>query len=142
MFSKTESKQLRQDFWIAFGKSFPTKWTLYNTKIKGLSFKFHFDLKMAMVSMDVETSDLEQRIRLWDKLVSFKSILIDEYLPDAHFDDSYLLEHQKEISRVYVYTEGVSIHNTKTWQASMQYLNSKMALFESFFQEYKDSIDS
>jgi len=142
MFSKTESKQLRQDFWIAFGKSFPTKWTLYNTKIKGLSFKFHFDLKMAMVSMDVETSDLEQRIRLWDKLVSFKSILIDEYLPDAHFDDSYLLEHQKEISRVYVYTEGVSIHNRKTWQASMQFLNGKMALFESFFQEYKDSISS
>ncbi len=35
MFSKDESKKLREDFWIFFGKSFPRKWILYNTKIKG-----------------------------------------------------------------------------------------------------------
>lgn len=142
MFSKAESKQLRQDFWIAFGKSFPTKWTLYDTKIKGLSFKFHFDLKTAMVSMDIETSDLELRIKIWEQLVGLKSILIDEYLPEAQFSDSYVLEHQKEISRIYVIKEGVSIHNTNTWQIAMQFLNTKMALFENFFQEYKDTIVS
>lgn len=140
MFSKEESKQLRQDFWIAFGKSFPHHWTLYDTKIKGLSLKFHFDLKMTMVSIDIETSDLDQRIKLWEKLVSLKSILVDAYLPDVRFADSFLLDNQKEISRVYVRKEGVSIHNTNTWQETMQFLNAKMALFETFFQEYKDSL--
>ena len=39
MFSKQEAQQLKKDFWIAFGKSFPRKWLLYDTKIKDFSFK-------------------------------------------------------------------------------------------------------
>lgn len=142
MFSKEESKKLRQDFWIAFGKSYPRKWILYDTKIKGLALKFHFDLKIAMVSMDIETSDLEKRIELWEKLVSLKSILKNDYLQETKFEDSLILENHKEISRVYVQKESVSIHNKNTWQETMQFLNTKMALLESFFQEYEGIIQS
>jgi hypothetical protein len=142
MFSKEESKQLRQDFWTAFGKSYPHKWTLYDTKIKGLSLKFHFDLKMAMVSLAIETSDLDQRVNLWEKLISLKSILLSEFLPAAELQDCYILENQKEISRVYVSINNVSIHNKNTWQETMLFLNDNMKLLESFFAEYKDVIDS
>jgi hypothetical protein len=142
MFSKEDSKRLRQDFWISFGKSYPNKWVLYDTKIKGLSLKFHFDLKMAMVSLDIETSDLDQRIKLWEKIVSLKSILIDEYLPKAEFQDFYLLENKKEISRIYVSITNVSIHNKNTWQETMQFLNQQMIHLENFFTEYQDIIDS
>jgi len=138
MFSKEESKKLRENFWVSFGKSFPNKWILYNTKIKGLSLKFHFDLKTAMVSMDIETSDLEQRIHLWEKLVSLKTLLTEEYLTDVHFEETIFLENRKEISRIYVQKEVVSIHNKNTWQETMQFLNTKMSLLESFFREYKD----
>jgi hypothetical protein len=142
MYSKTESKQLRQDFWIAFGKSYPKKWVLYDTKIKGLSLKFYFDLKVAMISLDVETSDLEQRIHLWEKLHSLKSILKDQYLQEAHFEDSFILENKKEISRIYVSKSEVSIHNKNTWQETMVFLSSQMVLLESFFEEYKDILDN
>lgn len=142
MFSKEDSKRLRQDFWISFGKSYPQKWILYDTKIKGLSLKFHFDLKKAMVSIDIETSDLDKRINLWEKLVSLKSILIDEYLPKAEFQDYYLLENQKEISRIYVSIENVSIHNKNTWQETMHFLNQNMMHLENFFTEYQVIIDS
>ena len=142
MFSKEESKQLRQDFWTAFGKSYPHKWTLYDTKIKGLSLKFHFDLKMAMVSLAIETSDLDQRVNLWEKLISLKSILVDNFLPEAEFQDYYLQENDKEISRVYVCINNVSIHNKNTWQETMQFLNLNMILLENFFKAYKDIIDS
>jgi 23S rRNA (adenine1618-N6)-methyltransferase len=74
MFSKEESRKLREDFWISFGKSFPRKWLLYNTKIKGLSFKFYFDTKKAFVSLDLE-DDLENRINCWEKLEALKGIL-------------------------------------------------------------------
>ena len=53
MFSKEESRLLRQEFWISFGKSFPRKWILYNTKLKGFNFKFHFDNKNALVALDL-----------------------------------------------------------------------------------------
>ena len=139
MFSKEESKLLRQEFWTAFGKSFPRKWVLYNTKIKDVSFKFHFDRKKAMVALDVEGS-LENRIKYFEKLTSLKTILLEEYLPDAIFDDTYFLDNEKEISRIYVLKEKVSIHNKNTWRDTMEFLNTSMITFETFFQEYKDII--
>ena len=138
MFSKEESRLLREDFWISFGKSFPRKWILYDTKIKGLSFKFHFDTKTALVALDLE-DDLENRITYWEKLQSLKSILLEDFLPEAIFEETYYLDNGKEISRIYVpLNEKVSIHNKNTWQAVMEFFNKTMSLFEDFFAEYED----
>lgn len=142
MFSKEESRKLRQEFWTSFGKSFPRKWMLYNTKLKGLSFKFHFDNKSALVALDLE-DDLEQRIKHWEKLQALKAILLDEYLPDAIYDETYILDNHKEISRIYVpLNQKVSIHNKNSWRDVMEFFNEKMSLFEDFFEEYKDVIES
>ncbi|WP_026752870.1 DUF4268 domain-containing protein [Sediminibacter sp. Hel_I_10] len=142
MFTKEESRQLRQDFWTSFGKSFPRKWILYDTKIKGLSFKFHFDTKTALVALDLE-DDLENRINYWEKLSALKSILISEYLPEAIFDESYILENGKEISRIYILLDKkVSIHNKNSWQEVMTFFNETMNQFELFFSEYKDILES
>jgi hypothetical protein len=141
MFSKEESRQLRQEFWTSFGKSFPRKWILYDTKLKGLSFKFHFDTKKALVALDLE-DDLEHRILYWKKLLTLKSILLDAYLPEAIYDEEYILDNYKEISRIYVpLQEKVSIHNKNSWRTVMEFFNEKMTLFEAFFEEYKDIIE-
>ncbi|WP_435313041.1 DUF4268 domain-containing protein [Cellulophaga fucicola] len=140
MFSREESKKLREEFWISFGKSFPRKWILYNTKIKNLSFKFYFDKKTAMVSLDLEHTDLEKQIDTWEKLTSLKTVLTSDFLPNAIFEDSYILENKKEISRVYVIKENVSIHNKNTWQETMVFLKENMLKFEAFFEDYSDII--
>jgi len=141
MFSKEESKKLRQDFWIAFGKSYPRKWILYNTNVKGLALKFHFDVKKARVSLDIETDNLERRIALWEKLQALKSILQSEdYLPETIFEDSFMLQNGKEISKVYVEKSHVSIHNKTTWQETMIFLNVHMAKLEGFFEDYREII--
>lgn len=141
MFSKDESKKLRQDFWIAFGKSYPRKWILYNTKTKGLALKFHFDVKKAIVSLDIETDDLEKRISLWEKLKALKSILKSEaVLPEAIFEDCFVLQNGKEISRIYVEKTGISIHNKNTWREAMLFFNKNMGKLEDFFEDYKEII--
>jgi len=94
MFSKEESRLLRQEFWTSFGKSFPRKWILYNTNIKGVSFKFHFDTKKAFIALHLEC-DLKYRIDYWEKLLSLQSVLLNNYLPDAIFDKDYYLENGK-----------------------------------------------
>ncbi|WP_452598836.1 DUF4268 domain-containing protein [Pontimicrobium sp. MEBiC01747] len=140
MFSKEESRQIRQLFWTSFGKSFPRKWILYNTKIKGFSFKFHFDNKTAAVFLDLE-DDLENRIKYWEKLQSLQNILLNDYLPDAIFEEEYYLDNGKEISRIHLYIDQkVSIHNKNSWQMVMEFFNEKMSAFEAFFETYKDII--
>ena len=140
MFSKEESRRLKQEFWTSFGKSFPRKWTLYNTKLKGLSFKFHFDNKTALVALDLE-DDLEYRIKYWEKLLALKPILLDDFLPEAIFEEEYILNNEKEISRIFISLEQkVSIHNKNTWRDVMEFFNEKMSLFEAFFEDYRDII--
>lgn len=140
MFSKAEAKKLREDFWISFGKSFPRKWTLYDTKIKDFCFKFHFDRKKAIVSIDIEDNSLENRQLYYNILVSLKTILQEEYLPEAIFEENFILENGKEISRIYVEKENVSIYNKNTWQETMEFFVEKMSLFEAFWAEYQDVI--
>lgn len=141
MFSKEESRQIKQEFWTSFGKSFPRKWLLYNTKLKGFSFKFYFDNKKAFVTLDLE-DNLENRIKYWEKLTALKSILLDDYLPEAIYEEEYYLDNGKEISRIYVPLEQkVSIHNKNTWQDVMVFFNIHMSLFEAFFEEYKEVIE-
>ncbi|WP_299885806.1 DUF4268 domain-containing protein [uncultured Lacinutrix sp.] len=140
MFSREESKQIKQLFWTSFGKSFPRKWIKYDTKIKGFSFKFHFDNKVALVALDLEDS-LENRIRYWEKLQSLKTILKDDFLPEAIFEEEYFLDNGKELSRIYVQLEEkVNIHNKNHWQQVMEFFNKNMSLFEAFFTEYEDVI--
>lgn len=142
MFSKEESKRLRELFWISYGKSFPRKWMRYNTKIKNVELKFHADRKQALVCLDITHDDPELRELYFERLESLKNILLTEYLPEAIFDNNYYLEaSDKYIARIYVaYTSKFSIHNQSTWRDVYLFYNEKMAALEDFFKDYYDFI--
>ncbi|MDY8138961.1 DUF4268 domain-containing protein [Aquimarina sp. 2201CG5-10] len=142
MFSKEESKKIRQEFWTSFGKEYPKKWLLYNTKIKDVTLKFTFTTKKAQVSIDVEPVDELIRAYYYEKLTSLKNILKSEYLNDIIFDEFYELDNGKIISRVFVEIGDVSIHNRNTWESTMLFLSKNMTQLEDFFIEYKDFIDN
>ena len=143
MFSKEESARIRQEFWTSFGKSFPRKWILYNTKIKGLSFKFSADRKKASVCLDIEHPDEIFNQLLFEQLVSLRKILTSEYLPEVIYDDSFELENGKIIHRIYVpFEKKFSIHNKNTWRDCYEFFVATMSQFEFFFYEYEDYIRS
>ena len=142
MFSKEESASLRNEFWTCFGISFPRKWILYNTKIKGLSFKFVANRKNAMICLDIEHSDEMVNKILFDKISSLKTILKEDYLSEVIFDDSYTLDNNKNIRRIYInHKEKFSIYNKNTWSSCYNFYVEEMPKFELFFQEYKDIIN-
>ena len=140
MFSKNEAKLLRQEFWTSFGKSFPRNWILYNTKVKGLSFKFHFDTKTAYVALCIDMEPIKQQL-YWDRILSHKSILETDYLPQVKFEDCFQVSEDKVLSAVYVsITSSVSIHNKSTWKTTMEFLNAAMIEFETFYALYENTI--
>ena len=143
MFSREESARIRQEFWTSFGKSFPRKWILYNTKIKGVSFKFVADRKRAAVALDLEHPEEIFNQVLYDQLLSLKTILTSEYLPSVIFEDQYVLENGKIIHRIYVNHENkFSIHNKHTWRDCYEFFVEAMSQFELFFKEYEETIKS
>ena len=142
MFSKEQSAALRKEFWTSFGKSFPRKWLLYNTKIKGFAFKFQADRKSAMVCLDFEHPEEIANELLYDQLLSLKNILESEYLPEVIYHDNYELDNRKIIRRIYVpYDKKFSIHNKDTWRDCFEFFMETMPQFELFFYEYEEFIN-
>ncbi len=140
MFSREESKNLRQEFWTSFGKEYPRKWILYNTKIKEIQLKFTFNRKLAQVSIDVIDEDELIRSYYFEKLESLKNILTSEYLPGVIYESEYELPEAKIIGRIYIELPGVSIHNKKDWPRVKEFLANNMLKLEEFFEDFKDFI--
>ncbi|WP_010182220.1 DUF4268 domain-containing protein [Aquimarina agarilytica] len=140
MFSKEESKRIRQEFWTSFGQEYPRKWLLYNTKIKELSLKFTFTTKFAQVSIDIDSDDEIIKAYYYEKIWSLENILKTTFIPGIILDPQYEINYGKHISRAYIQLDNVSIHNKKTWNATYEFLYENMAQLELFFYEYEDFI--
>lgn len=142
MYSREESKKIRQEFWISFGKDYPRKWLLYNTRIKDLSLKFKFTRQIAEVSIDIEPQDEIFRKYYFEKFQSLQRILLSEFLPEAKFEEDSLLENGKVVSRIFVRLKNVNIHNNEDWPKVKEWLAEKMDALERFFLEFEDFIKS
>ena len=117
MFSKEEAAKIKKEFWTSFGKSFPKKWILYDTKIKDFAFKFYCDNRKAEISIDIEMKDEIFRNAYYEKLWSLEGILEEELKCEVYKDEFYTLENGKVISRFWVEKHGVSIYNNyRDWE--------------------------
>ena len=140
MYSKEESLKIKKEFWVQFAEVYPTKWILYDTKIKDFTFKFYVDNKKAQVLLDIEPKEENKRIIYFEKIESLKTILIEEYLPEAILERNFYLENGKIISRIWVEKQNVSLNDKSTWENIFAFFNETMTQFEIFFYEYEDYI--
>jgi len=140
MYSKEESLKIKKEFWIQFATAYPRKWLLYDTKIKDVTFKFYVDNKKAQVFFDIEPKEEEKRKIYFEKIESLKTILVEEYLPDAIFERNFYLENGKIISRIWLEKLNVSLNKTSNWNEIFDFFSETMSQFELFFYEYQDYI--
>jgi hypothetical protein len=140
MFSKEEALLIKKEFWTAFALAYPRKWLLYDTKIKDVTFKFYIDNKKAQVLLDIEPKDEEKRKIYFEKIESLKTILLEDYLPEAILERNFYLESGKIISRIWVEKLGVSLNNKNNWETIFAFFNETMTQFEYFYFEHEDYI--
>ncbi|TVZ51837.1 DUF4268 domain-containing protein [Dokdonia sp. Hel_I_53] len=142
MFTREQSKEVREQFWIFFGKRYPKKWLLYNTGIKDLNLKFDFDTEKAIIALDSESKDEIDRTYYFEKLISLKTLLKEEVSQHLIFDEQYQLESGKVISRIYLLLTDVNIHNKNHWPKVFDFFYDNMIKLENFYIEYQDFIKS
>ena len=133
MYSKEEAQQIKKEFWTAFAEAYPRKWLLYDTKIKDVTFKFYIDNKKAQVLLDIEPKDEEKRKIYYEKIESLKTILHEEYLPEAILERNFYLDNGKVISRIWIEKLNVSLNNRKYWPEIFEFFSETMTkLFLTF----------
>jgi len=140
MYSKEESLKIKKEFWVQFAEAYPKKWILYDTKIKDVTFKFYVDNKKAQVLLDIEPKEEDKRKIYFEKIESLKTILTEDFLPEAILERNYYLETGKVISRIWVDKFDVSLNNRSTWNEIFDFFHETMSQFELFFYEYEDYI--
>ena len=140
MYSKQENQKLKQEFWVTFAQKYPRKWILYDTKIKDFSFKFYVDNIKAQVSIDIEHRSQEKRLAYFNKLISLKNILQDNFIKDLVFQANYSLDNGKTISRIWVEKLQITVSNHKDWPQIFAFFNQKMDAIELFYSQYDDYI--
>lgn len=140
MYSKEETQKLKREFWVTFAEKYPRKWVLYDTKIKDFSFKFYVDNKKAQVLIDIEHRNDDLRTGYFEKLEALKNILEEEFIKDLVFEQNYVLENGKTISRIWIEKLGVSVSNRNYWDEIFSFYNEKMSALELFYSEYDDFI--
>src|SRR5210317_495840 len=145
MYSKEESKQLREEFWNQFktlsirrrkAKKLPGDWLLTNTGVKALNLRFHVDREVAQVGIDLETRNMDKRLELFEKLESVKKVLEEAMNEPMIWELEYIRENGKSVSRIYVQTDGIDIYNEDTWQRAHQFMFDRMSKLEAFYMEY------
>ena len=140
MYSKQENQKLKQEFWVTFAEKYPRKWLLYDTKIKDFSFKFFVDNTKAQVIIDIEHRSEEKRLAYFEKILSVKNILEDEFIKDLVYQKNYTLDNGKTITRIWVEKLQVSVSNQKYWNEIFAFFNEKMDALEEFYSQYDDYI--
>lgn len=145
MYSKEESKIIRKEYWDKFkawsgkkrirnGKK--GKWLMNETGIRQVKLKFHFDEKMALVAIEIDTRNLDKRFELWNKLEALKTRTLEEIPFPLTWDLECKLSDDKSVSRIYIQKNNVNIYNRECWREVNDFFYKKMTALEDFYLNY------
>jgi len=147
MYSAEEAKRIRNEFWEGFRnytnqrrkrQGVSGKWMLTRTGINALNLRFHIDQQQAQVGIDLETSNMDKRLELFEKLESTKKILHNVMSEPMIWEVDYLRENGKSVSRIYLKMDDVNIYDTGTWKRVYRFFFEKMDALESYYRDYQD----
>ena len=149
MYSKEESKLLRQEFWTTFGQwslrkrksKGKGKWLLNHTGVKGFRFKFEVQKKTPCVCLEIiDTDEVIREIR-FEKLLVLKSIFDDAMNQELIWDKEFHSSPDSVVIRVYTLKQGLTIHNQSHWAEIFAFFYEKMDKLEAVFEEYKEWLE-
>lgn len=154
MFSKEEAKQLRVDFWTAFGVYMrqhvsligpKQKWVNYNTGVKGVFFRLEADAKAVRVAISLEHDDPGIRALFYAQFEEMRRYLDTETGLDWTWEDDLVNTEGKHIARIQREQLGLSLYNRNDWREMFAFLEASIVPLDSVWADcnevFKDLAD-
>lgn len=144
MFSKEEAKNLRIEFWTAFGiymrQHIPLagtkqKWTNYKTGVKGLYFRMDADKRIASISIDITDPDPGIRAIFFEQWEEMKTYLEMESGIDWQWQPEYFNDMGQGIARISHEIEGLSIYDKGNWSALFAFFEQGIVALDSIWAD-------
>lgn len=148
MYTKDEIKQLKKEFWEAYGsfcRNMPEMLHrkdqfILNTKMKGVEFKYDATREGAFVILEINHRHENERFRKYEEFERFKNILEADFPEGLIWDFAYVREAGNEVCRIYAHEKGLDIHRRSDWLAFFRFMSSSMLKLEEAFLTIKDAI--
>ncbi len=149
MYSKSEAKALKQEFWTTFGQWSLRKrkskgkgrWLLNKSGAKGFRFKFEAERKTICVCLEIIDDDEIIREIRFEKLLALKSIFDEAFDHQLIWNKEFYTAPGKAIVRVFISKNGLTLNNKAHWPEIFKFFYDNMNKFEEVFLEYKELLD-
>lgn len=145
MYTKEEKKAMKVEFWTDFGiymrkhvnRHGKVHWTNYKTKIKDLYFRLEFIDNEARFSIELQHPDSIREL-FYEQFLELKALLEDTIQTKLIWEELYINEFDKAISRMYIVLPDVNLYNKNDWGKVFAFFDGKMVKLHTFWVEYKE----
>lgn len=150
MYSKEEAFQIRKKFWTSFGRYMKLQssasgeevnWINYKTGIKELYFKTDVDNKSARIAIEISLKDREMQELMFEQFEEYLPLFESTIGEDWIWFRSFYDENGKEISKIELRLEKVSIFREENWSEIIGFLKENLLKLDEFWDVTKDSFE-
>lgn len=150
MYSKEEAFQIRKKFWTSFGRYMKLQssasgeevnWINYKTGIKELYFKTDVDNKSARIAIEISLKDREMQELMFEQFEDYLPLFESTIGEDWIWFRSFYDENGKEISKIELRLEKVSIFREENWSEIIGFLKENLLKLDEFWDVTKDSFE-
>lgn len=147
VFSKEEAKQLRIDFWTAFGVYMrqhaslmgpKQKWVNYHTGVKGIFFRLEADAKSVRVAITLEHEDEGMRALFYAQFEEMRQYLTLETAGEWTWEPTFYQADGREIARIYREQLGLSLYNRVDWHLMFAFLADSIVPLDAVWADCRD----
>lgn len=146
MFSKNETREIKERFWTTFGQfmkpilsadALPINWVNYKTGVKHMFFRLDVVAKEATISIEIKHPDAGIRQLYFQQLLEYKNMFEAEMGTDYIWQEDYIDEFGKQYSRIYKNRQGYTIFNTAHWHELIPFFKKECIAFDAFWTMVK-----
>ena len=146
MYTREQASQIRQDFWMRFGKYLlpilssegeKVNWVNYKTGIRNLFFRMNVTKDFAEISIDIMHRDPAYAKQLFQQFVMLRAALEIQTGEPWVWEESAQDEHGQPLSRIYRRQEGQNIFRQEDWPAIISFLKPRIIALDAFWCDYK-----
>ncbi len=116
-------------------------WINYKTGIKELYFKTDVDNKSARIAIEISLKDREMQELMFEQFEEYLPLFESTVGEDWIWYQSFFDENGKEISKIELRLEKVSIFREENWPEIIGFLKENLLKLDEFWDMVRDSFE-
>lgn len=144
MYSKEASKQLRIDFWTAFGVymrqhvplvGHKQKWVNYHTGVKDVFFRLEADRNHVQVAISLEHPDPGMRALFYAQFEELQTYMAVETALEWTWSPDRILADGRRVAMIARRQEGWSLYRREDWGDMFRYLEEGITALDRLWAD-------